>query len=186
MTRLKYFIYSDASYSRQAGLAVSGYLLFRSEIFHEKSISTDTEISTDVFKEINNIRAEILGVLRALKNFNELKKKEKFSTDKIDIILYTDCQTIVNLPARRQKLEENEFISSRKKKLLANADLYREFYLIYDELNPNIIWVKGHSKNITMDPVLRNFQFLDRAVRKSLRALLENKEGTTDSDEGAG
>jgi ribonuclease HI len=159
------FIYSDASFCRRSQLAVLGCLIFKNKKQHEESCREDFPIRLTEIKETNNIRAEIRGAIKAL----ELGLSEKSS----QIVLYTDCQTVSGLIARREKLEKSQFISKSKNKLLANADLYKEFYKIYDVLKPQILWLKGHTAQSKAGPVETRFSFLDKAVRRRLRDLLE-------------
>ena len=161
------YLYTDASFSQSRKLAIIGYGIFQSKEDHDKYPLSEKVIHSLQIKESNNIRAEVQGALwalqRCLADFQPEKK----------IILYTDCQTTCKLPARRKKLEALNFMSQSKHKTLANADLYQEFYKIYDILKPEVIWVKGHtpSKNQTM--LQKNFAFLDSELRNVLRAVVK-------------
>ena len=152
------YIYSDASFSKNFGIAVIGFALFRTQDEHNTIHLQDIETTLFEIKETNNIRAEIRGALAAL----EVCPMGK------EVILYTDCQTIVNLPSRRKKLVQKNFMSESKGCELANADLYREFFALYDLKRPEIIWVKGHSSKRRTD-IGKNFSHLDRLVRRKLR-----------------
>lgn len=173
MNKKKYYIYTDASYSHKEALGVSGYLIFTSEFTHELSEITELSIKTDVFKESNNIRAELCGAINVLKIFIETQKKEKCCFSSLEINLYTDCKSLTNLLARRKKLELTGYIGSSKKTILSNADLYKIFFLIYDDLKPIIHWVKGHSSKASQTLVQRNFQIIDKHVRKELRTYVD-------------
>jgi len=86
--------------------------------------------------------------------------------------VYTDCQTVTGLIDRRDKLEKTNFISQTKQTPLANADLLKEFYKIYDQLHPEIIWVKGHTSSKDTK-IKKNFSTVDKEVRKALRLALK-------------
>ncbi len=168
----KIFIYTDASFNASLALAVSGYLFFGSETAHATSEVVESNIQTRSFKVKNNIRAEIMGANYILKKLNDEMKLEEISLKSIEINLYSDCRTLTDLLRRRDKLQASNFISGKKKTELANADLYKEFYVLYDLIKPQIIWVKGHSRNAGQSIEQKNFQIIDQKVRKELRLLV--------------
>lgn len=157
-TQTTVYIYSDASFSKNFGIAVIGFAMFHTLDEHNTIHLKDIETTLCEIKETNNIRAEIRGALAALEACPMGK----------EVILYTDCQTIVDLPSRRKKLEQKNFISESKGRELANADLYKEFFALYDLKRPEIIWVKGHSSKRQTN-IGKNFSHLDRLVRRKLR-----------------
>ncbi|MES2769898.1 MAG: RNase H family protein [Bdellovibrionota bacterium] len=146
---MKLDIYTDASFSKTHGLAVIGYMI-------------SDKLTILEIKESNNIRAEIRGVITAL----------SAAPKSASVTLYTDCQTVAGLIGRRDKLEKTNFISQAKQTPLANADLYKEFYKIYDQLHPEIIWVKGHTSSKDTK-IKKNFSTVDKEVRKALRLALK-------------
>jgi ribonuclease HI len=161
------YIYTDASFSKPHNLAVIGYAIFDSTRQHETVPISDIQINIFKIEEKNNIRAEISGALVALKASPKNKK----------IVLYSDCQTTCGLLSRREKLESTDFISQSKGEALANADLYKEFYKLYDLTEPELHWVKGHSKN-KLTRVEKNFSYLDKEVRSFLRKTISNGDNT--------
>ncbi len=163
------FIYTDASFNLTKGLAVSGFLFFETESAHNKSEYLSSNIETLQFNTTNNIRAELIGALHCLQKINNEVSRSNIDIKYIEINLYSDCQTLTNLLKRRENLIKKNFISDQKKTELANADLYKEFYKIYDVLKPNIYWVKGHSKAENQNIFQKNFQIIDQIVRKELR-----------------
>lgn len=175
MSKTKYFLYTDASFSHFEACAVSGFLFFNSESSHEKSKPATPGIRTHFFKESNNIRAEISGAIYGLKIFIEQMKNENTKLESIEVCLFSDCQTLTKLLSRREKLVAADYLSARKKTILANADLYKLFFLIHDEVRPVIHWVKGHSKRENQSLIQKNFQIVDRQVRKELRDFVKNK-----------
>ena len=96
---------------------------------------------------------------------------------KHDIELYTDCESIIKLAGRRQKLEASNYISASKGILLANADLYQKFFNVCDLTSPRLTWVKGHCKKSDQTYIHRNFSYLDKAVRQQLRSQCLSSEG---------
>ena len=148
---------------------MSGFLFFASEMVHQSSTILDSSIETQSFKVKNNIRAELIGANHCLKKLNDEIKLKDIDAKKLEINLYSDCQALTNLLVRREKLTAKNFMSEKKKTELANADLYKLFYTMYDQLKPNIYWVKGHSKSENQSLQQKNFQIIDQLVRKQLR-----------------
>lgn len=153
------YIYSDASFSKPHGIAFLGYGIFGSTKGHETLSLSEVEMKLFCVQETNNIRAELLSAIKALNDCPEGK----------NVILYTDCQNILNLTSRRPKLEQTNFMSQAKNQPLANADYYRDFYAAADRLNPELIWIKGHSPQRNLNRIGKNFSILDQAVRRGLR-----------------
>ncbi|MEQ1723887.1 MAG: RNase H family protein [Pseudobdellovibrio sp.] len=168
----KLFIYTDASFNASESLAVSGFLFFDNEASNTSNEVLETSIETYSFKVKNNIRAEIMGANYCLKKINDEIKLKEIDIKSLEINLYSDCQTLTDLLMRRDKLLAKNFISGKKKTELANADLYKEFYAIYDLVKPKIHWVKGHSKSEGQSVIQKNFQIIDQKVRKELRLLI--------------
>ena len=164
-------LYTDASFNRESQIAVSGYLLFKNSQDHDAGINDQSIIQTVSFQETTNIRAEIRGMLNALVKLEEFQAKDP----KGEIKIYTDCQTITHLLSRRKNLEASGFISNRKQEVLPNADLYKKFFTLYDQVNPEIMWVKGHSAYQGNNLIRENFRYIDKLVRKKLRMSLKTQ-----------
>ncbi len=93
---------------------------------------------------------------------------EEINNKNIIIEVYTDCQNIIGLQDRREKLEKNNFHSSSGK-LMNNHELYKDFYEKLDDLNLTFIKVKGHKKSSLKDEIDNIFNLVDKASRKALR-----------------
>lgn len=153
------YIFTDASFDPKNKVAIIGhFFLFDSE-FVLSAGNSDELIVFEKIEEKNNIRAELRSALVAI---NRAPKAAK-------VVVYTDCEAICNLPNRREKLENTKFIGQSKLTRLKNADLYEEFFDLIDSLDPEFVWVKGHSKRNTRELIQKNFAWLDRRVRKELR-----------------
>jgi len=87
------------------------------------------------------------------------------------IVVYTDCQNILGLESRREKLESNNYISG-KGKLLNNHELYKQFYKKMDVLDCEFIKVKGHKPSQSKDDIDKLFTLVDRGSRDALRDYL--------------
>ena len=97
-----------------------------------------------------------------------LQVVRKGDAKELDLTIYTDSQNIVGLPARRARLEHNDYIS-RNKKELRNAELYREFYQLSDRLPYTLVKVKGHKVSRDKNQIDRLFSVVDQAARCGLR-----------------
>ncbi len=155
------FIYCDASFSKIYQIAIVGSLFFKNNNEHQFKLSTEAHTILIQIREINNIRAEIKGVILALQDCPQARH----------VVLFTDCQTISELINRRSHLEKTNYISKSKNVELANADLYRQFYLLYDQFQPEINWVKGHSKKSIQTHQQKHFSYIDKMVRTKLRSV---------------
>ncbi len=171
MPENKLYVYTDASFSKELNLGVAGFLLFTRSTDHKASNFASSVLRTRKMTVTNNIRAEIEGVLWALNTLRTewLITDGRLSENKYEINLFTDCQSIINLLPRRDKLESTNYMSHRKKSVLTNADLYRQFYEVYDLLLPRFFWVKGHSRKNDQKWIEKNFSYIDQVVRKELR-----------------
>lgn len=84
------------------------------------------------------------------------------------ITLYTDSQSIINLPRRRARLEKTGFTGAASK-TLNHAGLYRAFYRMHDRLEFKLVKLKGHGKRADKTRLDRVFAQVDQAARKALR-----------------
>jgi len=112
-----------------------------------------------MFNDTSSTKLEVQTMLWALKDI-PLSNEE--------IIIYTDCQNIIGLPNRRKRFETNNYLT-KKGKLIANHELYKEFYKLTDNLNYKLIKVKGHKESSQKDDIDRIFTLVDKASRDKLR-----------------
>lgn len=156
------YIYTDASFNQRHKIAIIGHFY----LFENENNKFHQQLSTPVFleqiQETSNIRAEIRSSL------NAIKKAPKA----LEFVLYTDCESLCNLPSRRENLEKTNFMSRKKSIPLNNADLYKEFFKVMDSVQLKLIWVKGHSPNRNNNPIESHFSVLDKKVRKQLREVI--------------
>lgn len=92
----------------------------------------------------------------------------------VNISIYTDSQNIIGLPARREKLERQNYISSKNKRL-KNHELYKAFYQVISAHECQLIKVKGHQPKIHKDNIARLFGLVDQASRRALRHAYEKE-----------
>ncbi len=82
--------------------------------------------------------------------------------------MYTDSQNIMGLQGRRNRFEQNGY-RSKKNKRLNHYELYQEFYRMTDQLDCELVKVRGHQVSNQKDDIDRLFTLVDRASRNSLR-----------------
>lgn len=155
MKKIKLF--TDSSVNPQEKIGFGSFL-----ILEEKEISFENmkkNIKIKRFENTSSTKLELQTLLWALKEINDKN---------IIIEVYTDCQNIIGLQDRREKLEKNNFHSSFGK-LMNNHDLYKEFFEKIDELNLTFIKVKGHKKNSLKDEIDTIFNLVDKSSRNALR-----------------
>jgi len=114
------------------------------------------------FEDTSSSQLEIETLLWALRE-----------TQPQTVTLYTDSQNIIGLPARRERMEKQEY-RSKSGALLNHAELYQEFFSLTDPLETTLVKVKGHRRSHQKTPIDRLFTLVDRASRPALRAELEN------------
>lgn len=149
-------LFCDGSVNPQKKIGYGSYFIYKDNDTLEIS---KQNIKTKRFVDTSSTKLELEVLLWALED-KELKDKK--------IVVYTDCQNILGLENRREKLELNNYISS-KGKLLNNHELYKEFYKRVDELDFKFIKVKGHKPSQNKDTIDDLFTLVDRGSRDALR-----------------
>ncbi|MFC0536327.1 RNase H family protein [Pelagicoccus mobilis] len=128
------------------------------------------DIKLKRFEETSSSRLELETLLWALGNLPRGAGR---------VVLFTDSQTIANLPARREKLEAVRFCS-KSGVLLSQADLYREFYDVWDRNEMEVVKLSGHMPSIEKSRDDLVFSLLDRAARSALRRNLSKSQAGGD------
>jgi ribonuclease HI len=154
------FLFTDSSVDPKSGIGVGAYLLISEDQF--ESITLKEKIQIQTFQNTSSTKLELETLLWALENKNLHNYK---------ITVYTDCQNIIGLQNRQEKLEIKEY-TNNKDKLINNHLLYKQFYKSIDSLDCRFVKVKGHSKNSTKDLIDKIFMLVDRSCRKALRDIV--------------
>lgn len=149
-------LFCDGSVNPQKKIGYGAYFVY-ADI--ETIESAKEKIQTKKFIDTSSTKLELEVLLWALADI-ELSGKE--------IFIYTDCQNILGLENRREKLELNDYKSS-KGKLLNNHELYKQFYKKVDTLNCEFIKVKGHKPSKQKDLIDDLFTLVDKGSRNALR-----------------
>ena len=149
-------LFCDGSVNPQKKIGYGAYFVY-TDI--DTLQSAKEKIQTKKFTDTSSTKLELEVLLWALDD-SELLNKE--------IEIYTDCQNILGLESRRERLESNNY-KSAKGKLLNNHELYKEFYKKIDNLNCTFIKVKGHKPSSEKDSIDDLFTLVDRGSRDTLR-----------------
>lgn len=155
MKKIKLF--TDSSVNPQEKIGFGAYLLLDDE--NESFEDFKDNIKIKRFENTSSTKLELQTFLWSL---------EEIIDRNVIIEVYTDCQNIIGLENRREKLEKNNFQTSSGK-LIGNYELYKEFFEKLDELNLSFIKVKGHKKTSLKDELDTIFNLVDKASRKALR-----------------
>lgn len=150
-------LFTDGSSHPQSNIGFGAYLFITDKTKSLEALNED--IKTKMFKNTSSTKLEVQTMLWALKDIN-IKEEE--------LVIYTDCQNIIGLKDRRKRFEANNYLN-KKGKLIANHDLYKEFYSLIDKLNCVFIKVKGHKKTSQKDEIDKIFTLVDKASRDKLR-----------------
>ncbi|OHD96270.1 MAG: ribonuclease H [Sulfurimonas sp. RIFCSPHIGHO2_12_FULL_36_9] len=151
------FLFTDASADPQTGIGYGAYLLIPE--FNLEAPISKHKIKTKKFKNTTSSKLELETLLWAL---------SKIPTRKCKIIVYTDCQNIINLKNREERIVKNNYMN-KKNVLIKNHKLYKKFYTVTDHYECDFIKVKGHKKTKDKDMVDIFFTLVDKASREALR-----------------
>lgn len=86
----------------------------------------------------------------------------------ISLCIYTDSQNIIGLPGRQSALEQNNYFSSKNKRL-NNYELYQAFYRLTSGIKYTLVKVLGHQVSTKKSEVDTLFSLVDKASRRALR-----------------
>jgi ribonuclease HI len=148
---------TDGSVNTQSNIGYGAYL-----VVSERGLSLDslrTRVKVRRFENTSSTKLELQTLLWALNDIQALGSK---------VIVYTDSQNIMGLQGRRDRFEQNDY-RSKKNRRLNNYELYQEFYRITDQLDCELVQVRGHQVSNQKDDIDRLFTLVDRASRNALR-----------------
>ncbi|UTJ05609.1 RNase H family protein [Arcobacter roscoffensis] len=150
-------LFCDGSVNPQMKIGFGAYFILDENIQNQN-------IKTKKFENTSSTKLELEVLLWALKDMNIEEK----------IQVYTDCQNILSLLNRREKLEKNNFRTSTNK-IVKNELLYKEFYFLLDKYEIEFIKVKGHKKSSLKDEIDKAFNLVDKASRNTLREFIKGE-----------
>ena len=147
----------DGSVNTQSNIGYGAYLAVSE--FELSLDSLRARMKVRRFEQTSSTKLELQTLLWALRDIQALGGK---------VIVYTDSLNIMGLPGRRERFEQNNY-RSKKKRRLNNYELYQEFFRMTDQLNCKFVKVRGHRVSNQKDEIDRLFTLVDRAARNALR-----------------
>ena len=148
---------TDGSVNTQSNIGYGAYLALSEYGLPLDSLRARVKVRR--FEHTSSTKLELQTLLWALGDIQALGG---------NVIVYTDSQNIMGLPARRERFEQNNY-RSKKNRRLNNYELYQEFYRMTDQLNCKFVKVRGHQVSNQKDEIDRLFSLVDRASRNALR-----------------
>lgn len=148
---------TDGSVNTQSNIGYGAYLALS-----ELGLSLDvlmTRVKVRRFEHTSSTKLELQTLLWALSDIQASGSK---------VIVYTDSQNIVGLPGRRERFEKNDYRSNKNKRL-NNYELYQAFFRMTDQLDCELVKVRGHLASNQKNDIDRLFTLVDRASRNALR-----------------
>lgn len=163
-------LFTDGSVNTQSKVGHGAYLWLK-EISGSAALLKD-EIRTKRFESTSSTRLELQTLLWALSERTALNECTALcDVNKFELTIYTDSQNIIGLPARRERLERNDYFPrNNEEKRLKNYELYRAFFRLTDSIKCNLVKMEGHQKSSQRDEFAERFSLVDQAARQALRA----------------
>ena len=150
-------LFTDGSVNTRSKIGYGAYLaVFDQELSLE---SMQKNIKVQRFEHTSSTKLELQTLLWALSDIQNIGLK---------VLVYADSQNTIGLPGRRERLEKSEYRSKNNKRL-NNYQLYQQFYRITDQIDVELVKVRGHKATEHKDEIDRLFTLVDRAARNALR-----------------
>lgn len=151
------YLFTDGSADPQSKIGYGAFFLL-----NNLNVSLDeakSRVKLNRFETTSSTKLELQTLLIALNVIDPTNCK---------LIVYTDSQNIIGLANRRARFEKNDY-RSKNGKLIANHQLYQEFYRLTDRLQCEFVKVSGHKVSGKKDNIDQLFTLVDRASRAALR-----------------
>ncbi len=148
---------TDGSVNSHSGIGYGAYLAVTNTGLLPDALTRLVKVKR--FEHTTSTKLELQTLLWALNDIQASGRK---------LIIYTDSQNIIGLPGRRIRFEQNEY-RTRNGRLIKNYALYREFYRMTDQLDFELVKVRGHLVSDQKAYIDRLFTLVDRASRIALR-----------------
>lgn len=153
----KLLLFVDGSLDVRSKIGYGAYLALTDPGLAPEAAKAQVKVKR--FEPTSSTKLELQTLLWALGDIQAVDKK---------IIVHTDSQNIFGLEGRRDHFEQNDYRSSKNRRL-NNYELYQEFFKITDELDCEIVQVRGHLRANEKAESDRIFTIVDRASRQALR-----------------
>ena len=165
-----YSIFTDGSVDPKLKIGYGACLIIKD--FSPASVlneSIHTQIQTKKFSRTSSSSLEVETLLWTLQMLLDQHPSTKVDQNPLKVSIYTDSQTIITLPKRRDHLEQTGY-RNQKKTLIKHKDKYQLFFKLIDQIDYQLIQVKGHTKASQKTNIDLIFSYVDRASRRALRA----------------
>jgi ribonuclease HI len=154
-------VFTDGSVNTQLKVGYGAYL-----VVSDLSVPIDTlkgNVKIKRFEQTSSTKLELQTLLWSLHETIALADKSDLT-----LTIYTDSQNIIGLPDRRDSLQQNDYFSSKNKRL-NNYKLYQEFYRLTSSIKCNLVKVAGHKVSNQKGEIDKRFSLVDKASRRALR-----------------
>jgi ribonuclease HI len=148
---------TDGSVNTQSNVGYGAYLAVSERGLSLEALKTRVKVRR--FEHTSSTKLELQTLLWALGDIQAPGSK---------VIVYTDSQNIMGLQRRRERFEQNDY-RSKKNKRLNHYELYQKFFRMVDQLDCELVKVRGHQALRQKDDIDRLFTLVDRASRNALR-----------------
>jgi len=157
-------LFTDGSVDAKTRIGFGAYLAVHSM----ESSLTDlkSKVKIKQFENTSSTTLELQTLLWAMDDALLLHAEKT-----IRVAVYSDSQNTLGLLARRNGLEEREYLASNGKQL-NNAELYKQFFKAMDQCNCQIIKLDGHKPQHSKSDIDRIFSLVDKASRFALREFI--------------
>jgi len=155
--RPELILLTDGSVNPQSKIGYGAYLVVTDPVLPLAELHLQVKLRR--FQQTSSTRLELQTLIWALGEISGSGSRVR---------AYTDSQTIIGLVGRREQLEQKDYRSSNNR-LLNNAELYREFYRLTDQLDCEFVQLRGHLNAKLKTSMDRLFVLVDRASRQALR-----------------
>jgi len=150
-------LFVDGSVNPQSNIGYGAYLAVSERGLAPEALRTRVKVKR--FEHTSSTKLELQTLLWALSDIQATGRR---------VIVYTDSQNILGLQERRGRLEQNDYRSKNNKRL-KHYELYQAFYSMIDQLDCELVKVRGHQVADQKDDTDRLFTLVDKASRKALR-----------------
>lgn len=157
-------LFVDGSVNPQSNIGYGAYLAVSERGLAPEALRTRVKVRR--FEPTSSTKLELQTLLWALGDIQAVGRR---------VIVYTDSQNILGLQERRGRLEQNDYRSKNNKRL-KHYMLYQAFYSMIDQLDCDLVKVRGHQVADQKDDIDRLFTLVDKASRKALRGKGEQRD----------
>jgi ribonuclease HI len=154
-------VFTDGSVNPHLKVGYGAYLVVTGLVASIDSHKKRVKVKR--FDETNSTKLELQTLLWSLGEMITLANGRD-----VTLTLHTDSQNIIGLLGRRARLEQNNYFSSKNKRL-GNYELYQEFFRLTSKIKCEFVKVKGHQASHKKNEIDRLFGLVDRASRRALR-----------------